>query len=62
MPKVSVLTMDDSGTLILPDVVLDRLKAKVGDDLVLTETARGYHIRRHDPDSEDPADARTRAD
>ncbi len=49
MPKVIILTMDDSGALILPDEALNHLKAKLGDELAVTETARGYHIARHDP-------------
>jgi bifunctional DNA-binding transcriptional regulator/antitoxin component of YhaV-PrlF toxin-antitoxin module len=62
MPKVTVLTMDDSGALILPDAILSHLNAKVGDELVVTETARGYHIARNDSKVENPADASGKTD
>jgi bifunctional DNA-binding transcriptional regulator/antitoxin component of YhaV-PrlF toxin-antitoxin module len=61
MPKVTVLTMGDSGALILPDEILSHLKAKSGDELVVTETARGYHIARHDPGAGDVVDAGEKA-
>ncbi len=56
MPKITVLTMGDSGTWILPDGVLEHLKAKVGDELLATETPRGYQLTRFDPEAESSTD------
>ena len=55
MPKATLLTLGEAGFLALPQEVLDRLKVKVGDELLATETTNGYHIARDGTDPDDMA-------
>jgi hypothetical protein len=56
MPKVTALTIDDSGFLALPQEALDRLRFSIGGELVLAETERGYRVAKFEPQK--PADGK----
>jgi putative addiction module antidote len=52
MIELTVLKIENSFGVILPEEVVALLGVKEGDTLFLTETSDGYRLTSHDPESE----------
>jgi antitoxin component of MazEF toxin-antitoxin module len=50
--ELKVIAIGDSLGILLPEVVLTHLNMRVGDFLLLTETADGFELTRPDPEFE----------